>query len=135
MSQTNMVVVEGRITKVFPGRSEKAPTMYTVENVQEWNGKETKRYVEFITFPSCKTFSNIKEGNIVKVIGTISVQKFEKDGQVTYKTQVVANSVELQEGTRAEKPEIIPVPEPEDVEGPEDVDFNSTGIEEDEIPF
>lgn len=129
MSQTNMVVVEGKITKVFPGKSEKAPTMYTVENVQEWNGKETKRYVEFITFPSCKTFNNIKEGNTVKVIGTIAVQKFERDGQATYKTQVVANSVELQFGSEADPRETTPVPEPEDV------DFDSAGIEDDDIPF
>ena len=99
MAQTNMVVTEGKITKVLPGKSEKAPSRVSIRNVDDFNGKFVARYVNWTIFPNCKGFENIKEGNTVKIIGRISENSYEKDGKKVYVTDVIANSVEASDNT------------------------------------
>lgn len=133
MSQTNMVVTEGRVVKVFPGKSEKAPMLVTIRNVDDYQGKYTARYVDWRVFPNCSGANLVKEGATVKLIGRISKNSYEKDGQRIYTTDVIANTVQdsdneldmpMTESTPAQKTEPAPA----------EVSLDAD-ITEEEIPF
>lgn len=127
MSQTNMVVTEGRITKVFPGKSEKAPSRVSIRNIDDYNGKMIARYVNWTIWPNCKGFENIKEGNTVKIIGRIEENSYEKDGKRVYVTDVTANSIELSDNE-------LDMPMPKKEEAPV-APAAPTVSDGDEIPF
>lgn len=130
MSQTNMVVTEGRITKVLPGKSEKAPSRVSIRNVDDFQGKFIARYVNWTIFPNCKGFENIKEGNTVKIIGRIAENSYEKDGQRIYTTDVIANSIEISDNELD-----MPMKETPKAEEPVPAPIEMDSIEEDDIPF
>lgn len=133
MSQTNMVVVEGKITKVLAGKSDKAPARVSIRNVDDWKGNYVTRYVNWTIFPNCLGFENIKEGNTVKIVGRIAENNYEKNGQKVYVTDVIANKVELSDNV-IEVPQAQAAPKKtEEVVIPEPVDDMT--ISEDEIPF
>lgn len=133
MSQTNMVVVEGKITKVLTGKSDKAPARVSIRNVDDWKGNYVTRYVNWTIFPNCLGFENIKEGNTVKIVGRIAENNYEKNGQKVYVTDVIANKVELSDNV-IEVPQAQAAPKKtEEVVIPEPVDDMT--ISEDEIPF
>lgn len=130
MSQTNMVVVEGRITKILQGKSEKAPSRVSIRNVDDWNGKMVARYVNWTVWPNCKGAENLKEGNTVKLIGRIEENSYEKDGKRIYVTDVTANSIELSDNE-------LDMPMPEKKEAPAKVEVAEAPVvnDDDEIPF
>ncbi len=130
MAQTNMVVTEGKITKILQGKSEKAPSRVSIRNVDDWNGKYVTRYVNWTVFPNCKGFENLKEGNTVKLIGRISENSYEKDGERVYVTDVIANSVEMSDNVLD-----APAPAKEAPEAPVVAAETPEVTDEDEIPF
>lgn len=135
MSQTNMVVVEGKITRVFAGKTEKAPSRVSIRNVDDWKGNYVTRYVNWTIFPNCAGFENIKEGNTVKIVGRISENSYEKDGQKIYTTDVIANKVEVSDNVidvpQSEAPAKTEAPATSAAPAP----VSEEAISEDEIPF
>ena len=110
MSQTNMAVVEGKITNVFDSKSGKVKVVQIQsDNTYEKDGetKGGKNYVKFTVFQSTENFNELKVGAEVKLTGTIGTNSWEKDGVKHYDLQIIANKIEINE--KAEDiPEDIP---------------------------
>ena len=70
MSQTNMAVVEGKITNVFDSKSGKVKVVQLEsDNTYEKGGevKGGKNYVKFTVFSSAENYNELKVGQKVRV--------------------------------------------------------------------
>lgn len=100
----NNVVLVGRITKDIDLRmseSGKAYTNFTLAVNRAFKGQDGQQQADFI---SCKTFNKQAEnlarycgkGSLIAVVGSIQVSNFQgKDGNMVYRTEVIANNIQF----------------------------------------
>ena len=78
---------------------------------RQWkSGEETKKEVAFVPVVAWSKTAEIinqycHKGNPLMVEGRIQTRSWEKDGQKQYKTEVVAENIQLLGAKREEKPE------------------------------
>lgn len=88
--QRNMVVLDGEVVDLYPPKSEKAPTVFTVKQTEEFNGNTRTNYI------SGKTFKHdeVRKGAIVHAIGSLRTNRWEKDGVKHRDLEVIFNKIE-----------------------------------------
>ena len=88
--QRNMVVMDGVVVDLYPPKSEKAPTVFTIKQTEEFNGNTRTNYI------SGKTFKHdtVRKGAIVHAIGSLRTNRWEKDGVKHRDLEVIFNKID-----------------------------------------
>lgn len=88
--QRNMVVLDGVVVDLYPPKSEKAPTVFTVKQTEEFNGSTRTNYISGKTFKH----DSIRKGAIVHAIGSLRTNRWEKDGVKHRDLEVIFNKID-----------------------------------------
>ncbi len=94
----NMVQLQGNVSNIVEFSENKAAAItLAVDNGNDKKGNE--RPASFIKFKSFspRCYSLIKKGMKIRVYGHISPTRFEKDGEMVYTQNIVADCVEFLE--------------------------------------
>lgn len=87
--QRNMVVMDGVVVDLYPPKSEKAPTVFTIKQTEEFNGTARTNYISGKTFKH----DSVRKGAIVHAIGSLRTNRWEKDGVKHRDLEVIFNSI------------------------------------------
>lgn len=89
--QRNMVILDGEVVDLYPPKSEKAPTAFTIKQTEEFNGVTRTNYIPGKTFKH----DSIRKGAIVHAIGSLRTNRWEdKDGNKHRDLEVIYNKIE-----------------------------------------
>lgn len=89
--QRNMVIMDGEVVDLYPPKSDKAPTVFTIKQTEEFNGNTRTNYISGKTFKH----DSVRKGAIVHAIGSLRTNRWEdKDGNKHRDLEVIYNKIE-----------------------------------------
>lgn len=130
--QRNMVVLDGEVVDLYPPKSDKAPTVFTLKQTEEFNGITRTNYISGKTFKH----DSVRKGAIVHAIGSLRTNRWEKDGVKHRDLEVIFNKIEEtgfngqavageenQERPLTQVDEVVPTDIPDDEVNFDDIPF------------
>jgi single-strand DNA-binding protein len=105
----NKAILIGRLGKDPESRFTQTNTQvvnFSIATSKKVKGEEQTEWHNIVTFAKTAEIAEkyLKKGDLVCIEGSIQTNKYEKDGQTRYNTQIVCDRLEML-GSKDEKPE------------------------------
>jgi hypothetical protein len=130
----------GKLIEVYPTAtiSDKFKKReFVIEQAETKNGFDFKEYLKFqVTQDKCSLPDQVKVGDMVKVSFNLRGRKWEKDGSVSYFTNLEAWRLEsVGAGTKPASTDNSGFPDVSQAPATENKEFTATAEELDDLPF
>lgn len=106
----NKVILIGRLGKDPESRFTQTNTQvvnFSIATSKKVKGEEQTEWHNIVTFAKTAEIAEryLKKGDLVCIEGSIQTNKYEKDGQTRYNTQIVCDRLEMLGSKDEQKPE------------------------------
>ena len=94
----NMLQLQGRVANVKEYAADKAASItVAIDNGKDKDGNQREAHFISLKSFSANTYNRLKVGMNVRVYGHVAPNRYEKNGQMIYQTNPVADHIEMLE--------------------------------------